>query len=76
MLATCVFVPMLPASDFDYWYDRLLSHSVTHLIKTVEPKSKLTVESLKIMSSPISRNTPGAHNTTNSIRFVYVAFVL
>ena len=46
MLTTCVVVPMLT------WYDKLLSHSVTHIIKTVEPKLKRTVESTKVMSSP------------------------
>ena len=44
MLTTFVFVPMLPDFDFEYWYDRLLSHSVTHIIKTVECKSKFAAD--------------------------------
>ena len=62
MLNTCVVVPMLT------WYDKLLSHSVIHIIKTVKPKSENEL-------AKISRDTPAAHNTTNSVRFVYVAFL-
>ena len=39
MLTTCVVVPML------IWYDKILSHSVTHVPKTVEPKLQRTLES-------------------------------
>ena len=70
MLTTYVVLPMLT------WYDKLLSHSVTHIIKEVELKSKRSRIVKDNEIAKISRDTPGAHNPTNSIRFVYVAFLL
>ena len=57
MLTTCVVVPMLT------WYDKLLSHSVTHIIKTVELESQRSVESSKRMSSPRFHVTHSALTT-------------
>ena len=69
MLTTCIIDSMLT------WYNKLLSHSLIHVTKDSGNQVETHLRVVKNDElAKISRDTPGAHNTTNSIRFVYVAF--
>ena len=70
MLNTCVVIPMLT------WCNKLLSHSVTHIIKMVEPKSKRTVESSRRMSSPRFHVTHVTHPPLTTRLTLFALFML